>query len=67
MSSSRCPNRSRPAGPAEQGVSIYDLLFRAACRDAADDRGRSQHLGAEIGFFAVLHTWGQNLLQNPHS
>jgi len=26
-----------------------------------------QHLGAEIGFFAVLHTWGSNLLQNPHS
>jgi hypothetical protein len=26
-----------------------------------------KHLGAEIGFFAILHTWGQNLLQNPHS
>ena len=26
-----------------------------------------KHLGAEIGFFGVLHTWGQNLLQNPHS
>jgi hypothetical protein len=25
-----------------------------------------KHLGAEIGFFAVLHTWGQNLLHHPH-
>jgi len=25
-----------------------------------------KHLGAEIGFFAVLHTWGQNLLHLPH-
>ena len=26
-----------------------------------------KHLGAEIGFLSVLHTWGQNLLMNPHS
>jgi hypothetical protein len=25
-----------------------------------------KHLGAEIGFFAVLHTWDQNLLHHPH-
>jgi hypothetical protein len=25
-----------------------------------------KHLGAEIGFFAVLHTWGQNLMHHPH-
>jgi hypothetical protein len=25
-----------------------------------------KHLGAEIGFFAVLHTWGQQLLYHPH-
>jgi hypothetical protein len=30
---------------------------------AADPR----HLGASIGFLAVLHTWGQNLHLNPHS
>src|SRR6266699_609907 len=29
----------------------------------ADD---PKHLGAEIGFFAVLHSWGQNLLFHPH-
>jgi site-specific recombinase XerD len=31
-------------------------------RIAADPK----HLGAEIGFFAVLHTWGQQLLYHPH-
>jgi hypothetical protein len=25
-----------------------------------------EHLGAEIGFLGVLHTWGQNLLHHPH-
>src|SRR5581483_6956393 len=29
---------------------------------AADPR----HLGARIGFLAVLHTWGQNLSLHPH-
>jgi hypothetical protein len=27
----------------------------------------SKHLGAQIGFFAVLHTWGSAMTQNPHS
>jgi hypothetical protein len=26
-----------------------------------------RHLGAEIGFFSVLHTWSQQLKMNPHS
>ena len=26
-----------------------------------------ERLGAEIGMIAILHTWGQNLLLNPHS
>jgi putative transposase len=25
-----------------------------------------KHLGAEIGFLSILHTWGQNLLAHPH-
>src|SRR5262249_51049765 len=25
-----------------------------------------KHLGAEIGFFGILHTWGQTLQQHPH-
>ncbi len=45
---------------------IYDLLFAAAAQTlktiAADDK----HLGAQIGFTAVLHTWGQAVLLHPH-
>jgi len=26
----------------------------------------SKHLGANIGFMAILHTWGQTLLLHPH-
>ena len=31
-----------------------------------DIAGDPRHLGAEIGGFAVLHTWGQQLHQHPH-
>ena len=45
---------------------VYDILFRATAetlRTIADD---PKHLGAEIGFFAVLHSWGSNLMHHPH-
>ena len=45
---------------------IYDLLLRtsaAALLTVARDPG---HLGAEIGFFSILHTWSQQLLHHPH-
>ncbi|MFA1676366.1 IS91 family transposase [Rhizobium mongolense] len=46
--------------------AVYTILFRAVAetlrRLAADPR----HLGAEIGFIAVLHAWGQNLHYHPH-
>ena len=44
---------------------VYRILFAAA--ETLTTLGRdSTHLGAELGFFAVLHTWGQNLLHHPH-
>jgi predicted Zn-ribbon and HTH transcriptional regulator len=46
---------------------IYELLFRATAETLLEVAADPQHLGAQIGFFAVLHTWGQNLLLNPHS
>ncbi len=44
----------------------YDILFRAASETLRTIAADPQHLGAEIGFVAVLHTWGQNLLHHPH-
>ena len=45
---------------------VYGILFRAAAETLTTIAGDPKHLGAEIGFFAVLHTWGQNLLHHPH-
>jgi hypothetical protein len=46
---------------------IYDLLFRSSAATLLEIAADPRHLGAEIGFLSVLHTWGQNLQQNPHS
>ena len=45
---------------------VYDILFRAASQTLRTIAADPKHLGAEIGFFAVLHSWGQNLLFHPH-
>lgn len=45
---------------------VYDILFRAASETLRGIAADPEHLGAEIGFLAVLHTWGQNLLHHPH-
>jgi hypothetical protein len=45
---------------------LYSILFRAAAETLRTIAADPKHLGAEIGFFAVLHTWGQNLLHHPH-
>jgi len=43
---------------------VYNLLFSAASGTCG--RSRPRHLGADIGFLAVLHTWNQTLRQHPH-
>jgi hypothetical protein len=45
---------------------VYGILFRAAAETLRTIAADPKHLGAQIGFFAVLHTWGQNLLHHPH-
>jgi hypothetical protein len=45
---------------------VYGILFRATAETLSTIATDPQHLGAEIGFFAVLHSWGQNLLFHPH-
>lgn len=46
--------------------TVYGILFRATSETLLTIARDPKHLGAEIGFFAVLHTWGQNLLHHPH-
>jgi hypothetical protein len=45
---------------------IYDLLFRTSAESLLEVARDPQHLGAEIGFFSVLHTWSQKLDIHPH-
>ena len=59
------PEQLAPIAFHNQEV-VYGLLFRAASETLLTIARDPQHLGAEIGFFAVLHTWGQNLLHHPH-
>ena len=47
-------------------LALYNLLFRAADRTLREIAADPRHLGAEIGFLAVLHTWGSSLGYHPH-
>jgi hypothetical protein len=45
---------------------VYNLLFAAASQSLLRIAADPKHLGAQPGFLAVLHTWGQNLHHHPH-
>jgi hypothetical protein len=47
-------------------AELYGLLFRSVAETLLEVAQNPEHLGAEIGFFGILHTWGQNLLFHPH-
>ena len=44
--------------------AVYDLLFHSAAA-SLKAFGR-RYLGGEIGCIAILHTWGQTLMEHPH-
>ena len=46
--------------------TLYNILFRASAETLRAIAADQKHLGAEIGFFTILHTWGQTLLHHPH-
>jgi hypothetical protein len=45
---------------------VYSILFQVTADTLKTIAADPKHLGAEIGFFAVLHSWGQNLMHHPH-
>lgn len=45
---------------------LYDLLFQSVAATLLEVAANPKHLGAEIGFLGVLHTWGQTLIHHPH-
>jgi Putative transposase len=59
------PHRLAPLVLQNKKV-IYDLLFRTSAETLLEVARDPRHLGAEIGFFSVLHTWSQKLSIHPH-
>src|ERR1700728_2659088 len=58
---------SQPAALALQNKKIvYSLLLRASAETLLEVARNPTHLGAEIGFFSVLHTWNKKLQIHPH-
>jgi hypothetical protein len=47
-------------------AELYNLLFRTVAKTLREIARNPKNLGANIGFFGILHTWGQNLLFHPH-
>jgi Putative transposase/Transposase zinc-binding domain len=45
---------------------LYGLLLRTSAETLLEVARDPRHLGAEIGFFSVLHTWSQKLSLHPH-
>lgn len=45
---------------------LYDLMYKAVSETLAALSQDPKYLGAQPGFFCVLHTWGQDLHYHPH-
>jgi hypothetical protein len=45
---------------------VYNLLFQTVAATLHSIAADPKHLGAQLGFFAILHTWGQQLTHHPH-
>lgn len=45
---------------------VYQILLRAAADTLLEIAANPEHLGADIGFLTILHTWTQTLLHHPH-
>jgi len=59
------PDSLNPLARVNQKV-VYNILFKAGSETLLELGRDPKHLGAEIGIIAVLHTWGQNLMDHPH-
>jgi Putative transposase/Transposase zinc-binding domain len=57
------PAKLRPLA-LQNPQPLYDLLFQSA--SATLLQFGQQRFGAELGITAILHTWGQNLMDHPH-
>lgn len=59
------PDELNPIALVNQ-KEIYEILFKSASATLLELTKDVKYLGAEIGLIAILHTWGQNLMDHPH-
>jgi hypothetical protein len=59
------PSQLNPFALRNQAV-FYNLMFRAVRETLLELGADRKRLGAQLGFIAVLHTWGQSLVDHPH-
>ncbi|AGL02812.1 IS91 family transposase [Desulfoscipio gibsoniae] len=45
---------------------LYGLMYKAVAQTLFELSRDKKYLGAQIGFFSLLHTWGQDLHYHPH-
>jgi Putative transposase/Transposase zinc-binding domain len=45
---------------------VYNILFATTAETLLTIAADPRHLGADIGFLAVLHTWDQTMRHHPH-
>jgi len=45
---------------------VYNILFKSVAETLNELAADPKHLGGQIGFTSILHTWGQNLAHHPH-
>ena len=45
---------------------MYKILFKSSAETLEELAKDKKYLGGEIGFFSILHTWGQNMMYHPH-
>lgn len=46
--------------------TLYEILFRSVSESILLLAAEKKYLGAKPGIIAILHTWGQNLMDHPH-
>ena len=59
------PEELSPVSLRNQPIS-YGIHFKAASETLKELSGDPKHLGADIGFIGILHTWSQTLIHHPH-
>lgn len=45
---------------------LYNLMYQAVAETLSELSQDEKYLGAQVGFFSLLHTWGQDLHYHPH-